>query len=140
MDTETVGQVETLKARGPTPELACACAVINGRLRTGGLLHTCVGLQHRRRGYFRAQGLSESAAGVRPPLGSRMEPGAKVSQGRMGISLGVRTGKEGRRGSGEGGFRMCPGAGRPGQVGAGGGGVAGRLKEVGVEGCFRGPR
>ncbi|XP_043727724.1 coiled-coil domain-containing protein 201-like [Cervus elaphus] len=79
MDTEAVGQVETLKARGPAPELACTCAVINGRLRTGGLLHTCVGLQHRCRGYFRAQGLSESAAGVRPPLGSRMEPGAKAS-------------------------------------------------------------
>ncbi|XP_070332511.1 coiled-coil domain-containing protein 201 [Odocoileus virginianus] len=79
MDTEAVGQVETLKARGPAPELPCACAVINGRLHTGGLLHTCVGLQHRRRGYFRAQGLSESAAGVRSPLGSRMEPGEKAS-------------------------------------------------------------
>ena len=98
MDTEAVGQVEPLKARGPAPKLPCACAVINGRLRTGGLLHTCVGLHRRRGGYFRAQGLSESAAGIQPPLGSKMEPGEKVSQGMMGISLGVRTGKWGEAG------------------------------------------
>ncbi|XDA75770.1 hypothetical protein R6Z07F_005935 [Ovis aries] len=78
VDTETVGQVETLKARRPTPpQLPCACAVINGRLRTGGLLHTGGGARHR--GYFRAQGLSESAAGIWSPLGSRMEPGETAS-------------------------------------------------------------
>ena len=94
-----MGQVETLKARRPTPpQLPCACAVINGRLRTGGLLHTGGGARHR--GYFRAQGLSESAAGIWSPLGSRMEPGETVGQSMVGISLGVRTGKEAGWGAG----------------------------------------
>ena len=134
MDTEAVGQVEPLKARGPAPKLPGAYAVINGRLSSGGLLHTCVGLHRRRRGYLRTQGLPESAAGVRPPLGSRMEPGEKVSQGMMGISLGVRTAKWGEA------SKSVQGQVGQGRMGLGVGGLAGRLKEVGVEGCFRGPR
>lgn len=74
----------------PAPPPASSCpapAQSSTEDCTGGLLHTCVGLQHRHRRYFRAQGLSESAAGVWSPLGGRMEPGAKVGQSMMGISL-----------------------------------------------------
>ncbi|XP_044802711.2 coiled-coil domain-containing protein 201 [Bubalus bubalis] len=66
----------------PAPPPASSCpapAQSSTEDCTGGLLHTCVGLQHRHRRYFRAQGLSESAAGVWSPLGGRMEPGAKAS-------------------------------------------------------------
>ena len=135
-----MGQVETLKARRPTPPAALrlrshqrktahrwAPAHMRG-CPTPRVLQGAGALRERCRRLVPA-GKQNGAWGD-----GRPEHGGDQFRSEDWKGGGVGSGCEeagSRWDSGEGGFRMCPGAGRPGQDGAGGGGV---------EGCFRGPR